>query len=242
MKVLFFFYLVLLFTGPAYSKHLEIVVASSSHGFPPFSIYENGKFGGIIPEILNLSLSQDKTTFKTISLPEKRLRKSISLDSIDGVLTSVDWISQPKNYIFSEPILTVKDVLFQHTSNDKNIKSLANLKGKTIGVVHGYTYSSEIESLFNSGEIKKYEGTDETHLLRLIEKKRLDYALVTERVGWWIAKQKGWSKQLKVSSLATGEFEYRILFHKKHKELIPELNKSLKTKHKEIAQIIAKYR
>lgn len=222
---------------------VDVVVSATHKGFPPFSIEgEKENFSGIIPDILSLTLKNSSYSANAIYMPEKRMQFEIKRGNVDAVLSAIPWTKYPKNYVYSNPIITVRDVIFHHPSNPVNFSDLNHFVGESIGVVHGYTYDPTIEKLFAEKKISKIETRDEIALLNMIRHKRLKYALITERVGWWIAKKRNWSTELASSKNSIGEFEYRLLIHNKFKQLKNSFDKSLVKNSKGIQKIISAYR
>ncbi|SMF36973.1 transporter substrate-binding domain-containing protein [Pseudobacteriovorax antillogorgiicola] len=225
-------------------KTFHVVVASSDDGFPPFSI-ASGKSvtGGIIKDLFDSLLEARGLNFKPIIMAEKRLHRELKAGRIEGALTTEQWVKKPDGYFFTAPIIRVRDVIFAHKGLNLDNFTLASLKGKKLGVVRGYTYHQRVEDLFRGKQVQRIDAKSEQHLIKLISLKRINYALVTERVGWWIAEATQLAPKIHSSKNDFGNFDYKLLYHGKYRDELKGFDQEIKELGKSALQeVLSRYR
>lgn len=114
--------------------------------FPPFEYIENGSATGINIEILEEACSRLHVTPVFRQLPWKRALAQVKHGNADAIFSLFKNDDRLKDYNYpDENINRVKMVLITHKENNIEIKSLEDLRGKTVGVYRGSSYGKTFD-------------------------------------------------------------------------------------------------
>lgn len=151
----------------------EVTLKLGSDVWPPFTNVEEK--GGLALDLVNFALKRSGVNMTNEVMTFERVISGIESDAIDG--STALWITdERKDYLlFSKPYLHNQLVLVAKKGTDVSAKSLAELKGKRVGVVGSYEYGkaySDQEGVnFVSGE------SDQENLEKLLNDE-VDYIMV----------------------------------------------------------------
>ncbi|OQX28223.1 MAG: hypothetical protein BWK80_01220 [Desulfobacteraceae bacterium IS3] len=140
--------------------------------WPPYVISENGKASGIDTEIVLEICRRLKIDPEIQVLPWNRALKHIGDGKADAGFTARRTAERENIFYYASEILHLERTSI-FTLKGSNIKAgkLDDLKGKSIGVVRGYSYGPEFD---NHKEIKKIDCDTDEDLLRMLDRKRIE--------------------------------------------------------------------
>lgn len=204
-----------------------IVFNMPEGGYPPFMINKkNTQPSGIIYDVLQLILSKQGYVIKTISVPKKRELEFFKTGKLDAHAMIRELVDEPSQYVFSDPVLKIRNVLFTTVGNPITFNKIDDLIGKRAITHLGYKYPT-LERYFEEGLIERHDTVNESAMLGMTLLKRADFAIMNDYVGAWIIKQKQWSGKFQVSKNDISTYDYRIMFSKKWNSLVLKFNKEL---------------
>jgi polar amino acid transport system substrate-binding protein len=172
----------------------QSLVFSVLEDLPPYQYNENGALKGIDLEIGEEIFK--RLGFKIIykPLPWTRTKKYAAEGKIDGILSMFCLDKYLEILDFAESALTSKLSVFAPKESHLKITHLMDLKGKSVGVIRGYTYSSEFD---NYKDFNRFQCDDDKMLIRILEKGRIDVAVAEALPFWFISRQLGLQSKFK---------------------------------------------
>ncbi|HKK39871.1 MAG TPA: transporter substrate-binding domain-containing protein [Cryomorphaceae bacterium] len=129
----------------------------------------------VATEIVKTALNRNSIAVKERVLDFETVIKGLKAKSFQGSPALWKTSDREEFLLYSKPILYNQLILVGLKGADVSASSMADLKGKRVGLVEGYAYGDEIENVegvyFTDGK------SDQANVLMLLEKK-LDYILV----------------------------------------------------------------
>lgn len=139
--------------------------------YPPYEYIENGTLKGTSTDLINEVCKRLNITPVYIEQPFTRALSDIRTGHVDAVYCL---ISKPdrKEYLFYPNEIIGEAIAGIMSRDDTQIKFNSNrdLKEFTIGVVRGYSYGKTFDNL----KLNKMVVGDNTHLLKLLDNRRVD--------------------------------------------------------------------
>ena len=210
-------------------KDKTITIGYTENGWIPYSS-DNGEKGIMVDVIKIIS---NKLGYKVIvkMLPPKRLTKELETKYIEARTKAKEWIDNPEDYYWTDPIDVTRDVLILKKGKLLEVKSFKDIqKLKSIGVMHGFSYP-KLEKYFKSGIIKREDLKSTLSLLKFLKLERSDAIVTNKYVALWMIKN---SPEFSIDMFRFGvsidEVGYRVQFSKNEdwRPFIREFNKELK--------------
>jgi polar amino acid transport system substrate-binding protein len=160
----------------------------------PFAKFEGDAMVGGFMYDLALSLAaQAKLTPVFVKLPRTRVQQFVQQGEIDArCYASPAWESQPDAYVWSEPIFRMQELVV-HRADAPPITDIADLKGKTIGVIFGYR-GYAFDHLKDRGELTYSPAPSAEHLMRMLAANRIQYAAINSISYFYFLKQPSFKK------------------------------------------------
>jgi len=210
-------------------------------GFPPY-IFSTPP-GGIIFDVLNHIAVQHSLKVVPVRVSETRVQVLLDNHKLDAHASALEWIENPEKYLFTQPIVKVRDLVFTREDSSFNFQKIEDLYGQGVGVRTGYSYQS-LTHHFKSGKIKRLDSNNELYMLNMLSRGRLDIAIITEYVGLWLIKENTVKQRFKISKNAIDTTDYRLVFTKKWQPFVNHFNKelSLMKRNGQLENILSKYR
>jgi polar amino acid transport system substrate-binding protein len=128
-------------------------------------------------ELVHRALERVGVEVETSLLEILQLLPAIHAGEFDGSESLWKTPERERELLFSDPYLENRLVLLARYGTDVSVASLADLKGKPVGLVEGYAYGPVIDQA--EGVLFVW-GKDEPANLEALLKKKLDYMLVDE--------------------------------------------------------------
>jgi polar amino acid transport system substrate-binding protein len=164
---------VLLSLGLLHSSQAETLTAASDN-WPPFFMQTNGQLSGIGHDILTEIARRTGDSINMQKLPNKRALKLFDEGKIDLIVIDSALWNDPKNIpgmLFSDELMSVSEYIYFLRDAYIEVKSPADLAGKTVNILHGYSYPA-FDAAFSNGTVQKYEVYNEQSLIEMLMKKR----------------------------------------------------------------------
>lgn len=233
----------------SFAKRKTIIFATPKAGWPPYIIPQKdiGCNCGIMPEIFKEICTTLGYDIKIQFYPEKRSQLMISEGRIDALPKSPKWVADPTSLLWSIPVLVVSDVIVYRKNAPIRYTKPRDLKEKSIGVIHGFTYPT-LEHLFQIGAIRKQKTTNTKSLILMLSMGYVDGIVTSRRVAEWIIRK---TPDLDIgnfgfSETAVDSAPYTFAFAKGKglKPFVAQFNKTLRTMQRDgrIQKILDKYR
>lgn len=149
---------------------------------PPFMSAREGQPSGVYPALLVAAFARIKQPLVLKTKPWKRalLELDQGKAGIGGIYKNDE---RSEKYDFSEPILTEDIVVYFNTAKPINFKTLADLNGKRIGVIRGWSYGDLFDVARKSGKFTAEDVlNDKANFLKLAHG-RLDAVLAVDEAG-----------------------------------------------------------
>lgn len=179
-------------------------------GYPPYlMVNADGSPAGLLWEVLERTLGDQQLVVSEI--PRKRVDGFILDGAIDGTFRATEWTAEAHRYIFSDPIVQVRDVIFSPRQRPIVFEGPESLHGKRIIAHLGYGYPS-LEPAFAGGQAERHDLSDERDMFRrLLSGNRYDGLVIGERVGNWLIQQEGWVGQFVNYPITEATVAYRLM-------------------------------
>lgn len=129
-------------------------------------------------DLVEAALGRVNITAKTIIVGAPQFTSSLLSGLFDGSAAAWKDPDRERVLLFSQPYLQNRLVLVGRHGADVSAKSLANLTGKRVAIVGGYSYGADIDG---AGPVWIRSNSEEDSLTQLL-KNHADYALMDELV------------------------------------------------------------
>lgn len=180
--------------------------------YPPYEYEENGVVRGESTDLVNEVCSRLNLTPVYVNQPFVRALADIKTGDVDGVFCL---IRQPEReeylYYPSESIGEAVAGIVVREDSGNELQSLSDLHKYKVGVVRGYLYEKDFDSLH--GLDKTIVGENE-HLLKLLESKRVDAIVGDYNVLKFLHQKGGYDWKMEILKV-TNRAPYYIAFSKK---------------------------
>lgn len=146
----------------------------------PYAAYKNGKLQGWAVDIIDAAFSavNVKVTFK--SAPYARCLMLAETGQELACFDSLKDSKLSKLLLFhDEPIFKAEIGIYALQNSANSNLQVSDLRGKQVGVTHGYTYTDEVDT--NQSINREVAPTDLSNLRKLL-RQRSEYSLIYTRV------------------------------------------------------------
>ncbi len=219
--------LTVLFTAKSSIVNAKDIRISISTYYAPYHFFKkDGSPAGIIYEVLEQIANKHGYEVVMVTLPRKRQEERIITGEEDTFPNALEWTENLNEFVYTKPIIQVRDVIFSRKNSQVKFISPEDLFGKKLISIRGYHYKV-LDPYFENGKIKRYDTDDETAALKMLQLNRGDGALIVDLVGKWIIKKNQWQGQFKHSQQYVTNAEFRLIFNKKWTDFIPMFNREL---------------
>ena len=170
----------------------------------PYAALRGGKLRGLAVDIIEAAYAEMNVKVNFKSAPYARCLMLAETGQELGCFDSLKDSKLSKILFFhEEPIFKAEIGIFALDSSTESQLQFSSLRGKRIGVTHGYTYTDEVDN--DAGVTREVAPTDLSNLRKLLLR-RSDYSLIYTRVvdyliGQYPAEFKGKIRQVGSISL-----------------------------------------
>ncbi|MFT3848606.1 MAG: transporter substrate-binding domain-containing protein [Propionivibrio sp.] len=149
---------------------------------PPFMSGQGGQAVGLYPAILRVALGRCRGNVRIEAKPWRRAFVEIdkAYAGIGGLYKNAERLAK---YDFSDPIYVENIAVYYRQAQPIEFRSVADLHGKRVGVLRGWSYGEAFDAARRDGSIATEEvSSDRSNFLKLRDG-RLDAVLAIEESG-----------------------------------------------------------
>lgn len=159
---------------------------------PPLAYEDNSKIVGTDVEVVKEFCRQNNITPEFKVFPWKRALKSLKDGSVHAMFSLLR-TKEREEFLYypSTPINMVRTVVIARKKDQIKISGINDLKDKKIGVIDGYKYGAEFDTL--SG-LDKILLNDKKQMIFLLDKERVDVILDSESIFNFNCKKFGFDR------------------------------------------------
>lgn len=210
--------------GAALSPQLVVNVDAEN---PPFMSSRGGYAVGLYPAILRVALARCHDNVHVEAKPWKRAFAEIDkgLAGIGGLYKNAERLAR---YDFSDPIHVENIAVYYRRAKPVDFRMVADLYGKRVGVLRGWSYGGTFDAASQSGWIATEEvSSDRSNFLKLMDG-RLDAVLAIAESGTANLGAPGVSG-IEQADVYLASYPVHLAFHKKagQGEVLACFNKTL---------------
>jgi len=159
--------LILCLAGSAWADE-ALRVGIPKEGYPPYIVVEGDQVSGIMIDTLQSAANVSYFQLVYMFLPEVRSRAMLASNEIDLRMESPSFVDDPGDYLWSEPITSIKDMFIFHRNSENVFEKDETMEGAVIHTHLGYSYPT-LQTLFDRGIIiRKDFNTEQAMLVNLI--------------------------------------------------------------------------
>jgi polar amino acid transport system substrate-binding protein len=216
----------------ALPENKTIIMFIPDTDWPPYLI-NDPKYpgGGVLVEVLKAVAEPLGYTIITKRLPNKRGWMLLYAGDIDAHAKAKEWIDNPDDYLWTDIFLMNEDVLLLPADSDLQYTNPEGLHGKTVAAIEGFGYPA-LEASFSQKKIKRTNVASPFAMLDLLDRGRVDAALVNKSGTQWLFKNRPDLKpeRFRLDEKPFDSAGYRYVFNKKNgwDSFIKIFNKKLK--------------
>lgn len=157
---------------------------------PPFMYQEAEQPRGLYPLMLQAIFARVGEPLEIRPMPWKRalLRGASGELGIAGIYQNARRLEV---FDYSAPLFEEKLLLYVRKDRPFAFRQLADLQGKTIGVIRGWSYTEAFDQAVREGRVQTEEGSADEANLRKLASGRLDAVLAIELAGQHIIQRPG---------------------------------------------------
>ncbi len=149
---------------------------------PPFMYAAGNKAAGLYPDLIAAILQTSGQPAQINAKPWARCIAEID-EAIAGVGGIYKNAKRLKSYDFSEPIFVEKMALYFNKTKPLNFTGVADLIGKKVGVIRGWSYGDEFDLAVKDGKISVHEVKSDNQNFQKLVAGRVDAILAIEEAG-----------------------------------------------------------
>lgn len=180
----------LFYVNKSYADKMFLSVGIPVEGYAPFIIMNNNQPSGILIESLELAAKNLAIEIDYVFVPEKRSNNMLKKYLIDARMESKLWVDNPENYLWSEPVTILEDVLVFHRASAADFESEQGLTGTQIITHLGYSYPG-LQPMFEQGIIFRQDFSSEIEMLTTLARPVSGVnraAVMNKQVAMWLIK------------------------------------------------------
>lgn len=199
---------------------------------PYFIISENGEMSGPWKDILDQKLKSQGYTPVYSHYPPPRLAKNI-IQGKTNVTISAHHVAVDNHVFYSERPVDKIILNAYHKPDRPTVKTIADLKGKSVIVIRGYAYNGRIKALRDpANDITLIDAVSHVEAIKRLQNGKADYLLDYKKPVESAFKETGIEPHQFVINELSNYPVYFVVSHKTKnaKEIIEKLNASLSDK------------
>ena len=161
-------------------------------GYPPYVVLQEGEPQGLLIKPLREAARRAGIELEFVLLPEMRSQYMLDSGHVDGRMESPDWTANPDDYLWSDLVVWLDDVLIYRNDQPFDLEYEEGLQGGEIITHLGYVYPA-LEPAFASGSLTRRDKLTEQDMLNtlLLSQSETARALIMGRdvAQWYLAAQ-----------------------------------------------------
>ena len=159
-----------------------VIVVDVDTENPPFMFSRAGYAVGLYPAVIRAALGSCHDNVRVQAKPWKRAFVEIdkAQAGVGGLYKNAERLAK---YDFSDPIHVENIAVFYRTAQPLDFRTAADLYGKRVGVLRGWSYGDDFDTARRNGSFAIEEvSSDRSNFLKLMDG-RLDAVLAIEEAG-----------------------------------------------------------
>ena len=168
--------------APGSEAARPVIVVDVDAENPPFMYSRAGYAVGLYPAVIRAALGRCHDNVRVQAKPWRRAFVEIdkAQAGVGGLYKNAERLAK---YDFSEPIYVENIAVFYRTVRPFDFRTVADLYGKRVGVLRGWSYGDDFDVAKRNGSIATEEvSSDRSNFLKLTDG-RLDAVLAIEESG-----------------------------------------------------------
>ncbi len=162
-----------------YQDEQQITLVGEDEWYP-YAALRDGKLKGLAVDLIEAAYASVNVKVSFKSAPYARCLMLVETGQELGCFDSLKDSKLTKIFLFhEEPIFKAEIGIYALASSEESRLEYSNLRGKRIGVTHGYTYTDEVD---NDPEMQREVAPTDLSNLRKLLRQRSDYSLIYTRV------------------------------------------------------------
>lgn len=194
---------------------------------PPFMYATGERADGLYPELIAAVFAQMKRPVKFAAKPWKRAVGELDLGEagVGGIYKNE---ARLKKYDFSDPLFVERIVVYYQREKPLQYRSLADLYGKRVGVILGWSYGDDFDNARKAKSIAVEEVYADSQNFEKLAQGRLDAVLAIEQVGSRLMRASA-HLGIEKSQVYLAENPTHLAFHKTQRmeALLKDFNRAL---------------
>lgn len=158
----------------------------------PYAFYDGDRnlVDGLIKELIEALSRKLDSSFEHVYVSRNRVESGVEKGQVDvRCFINEAWTEKPDLYAWSQVWYEISNIVVWKKGRSP-VKKIDDLDSKTLGTTSGYMYKA-VNDLFKSGKVKRSDVATEVMNLTLLQKDRIDYALVERTSFEWFLKVNG---------------------------------------------------
>jgi polar amino acid transport system substrate-binding protein len=216
----------------------------SPNGYPPYLIVKNNQPAGIMWDVVTLIAERIGYDVVAEQVPRKRVDTMLQEGYIDSTPRAIEWTDNPEQFLFTDPVVAVEEVLFIPAGSDLHYGKPEDLFNRTIVTHLGYSYP-KLEPHLENEKIKRFDvARDRDMFTFLLHGKHFDAAVADRLVGQWILLNDGLQGQFRISEETISNYPFRLMLRRDWTDFAKQFNEELASVRDsgELDTILARYR
>ncbi len=169
-----------------FAEKMSFVTAGMS---PPLVYKDNNRLTGMDLDVIAEFCKENGIRPEFKAFPWKRALANVKKGEADGIFTLFRTKKREEFlYYPSIPINIVRTTIWARKGSGVKIRELADLKGKSLGVIAGYKYGPQFDNF--KGLNKSFCDTKE-QMIKMLDKGRFDLAVDSEKCFKFMCKKTG---------------------------------------------------
>jgi len=216
----------------------------SPNGYPPYLIVDQKQPSGIVWDIMDRISSRLGYRLVARKVPRKRVDQMLLDGFIDATSRAREWTEKPEQFLFTDPVVQVEEVLFVPSDAPFEFRQVEDLFSRTLITHLGYYYP-ELEPYFRSHDIRRFDVSRDRDMFTYLRYGREFDAVIADRlVGQWILRKEGLQEQFRISGKPLSRHGLRIMLRRDWQAFVLAFNRELARlrENGELDAILANYR
>lgn len=216
----------------------------SPAGYPPYLINEKGRTTGIMWEVVAKISERLGYQLEAVKVPRKRVDQLLRKEMIDGTSRAKEWTDRPEDFLFTDPIVDIEEVVFFPSDSTAEFQVVEDLYSMTLVTHLGYHYPA-LQPYFESGQIKRFDvARDKDLFVYVLRGEEFDAAIADRLVGQWLLLKQNMQNKFRISSEALSTYGFRLMLRPDWQSFAEDFNRELASMHRkgEIDSILSRYR
>lgn len=214
----------MLAADPVRTQPVKLNVSAS--GYPPFLLVDGEAPAGIMVDVFRRVAARLGQEVVYLPLTRPEVDAGLEAGTLDATPRAIEWVADPDRYVFSDPVLAIKDVLFVRSDAAEDLFTIGMLAGKRIAAQRGYRYPT-LAPLFAEGGVVRVDADGPREQLALLDAGEADFAVMAEPVGYWHMREAGLRGRFKALEPHLESVGYRFLFLQRWRPFVQRFNAEL---------------